>query len=278
MTHLLRYGLDPKVVCLSRLGNTLWFLGRAEDAAAARDAALALAEELGEPASSATARVFAAMLALELHDDDGLRGHVAALAARPREQEFAPIRTNLEALAGYLDVVDGRPAEGLARIRAVLAGLDGGDLAPGHRASVLRCCSRRARSPGDATGAVAAADELLAAPAGGALGRRGAAPAGRFRGELGAGPAAVRGGAGAARSPSRARRAPWRSSGARVESLAAWGVAPADVNGSGWAERVVAGSGRDGPTRLAVGRSTPHRRQTRRGNARGTPAGASCPP
>jgi tetratricopeptide (TPR) repeat protein len=26
--HIVRYGLDPKVICQSRLGNTLWFLGR----------------------------------------------------------------------------------------------------------------------------------------------------------------------------------------------------------------------------------------------------------
>ena len=35
--HLLQYGLDPKVICLSRLGNTLWFLGHADAAAEARD-------------------------------------------------------------------------------------------------------------------------------------------------------------------------------------------------------------------------------------------------
>ena len=47
--HLISYGLDPKVVCLSRLGNTLWFLGYPETATRARDAALALADELGIP-------------------------------------------------------------------------------------------------------------------------------------------------------------------------------------------------------------------------------------
>ncbi len=223
VTHLLRYGMDPKVVCLSRLGNTLWFLGRTEEAAAARDAALALAEELGEPASSATARAFAAMLALELHDDDGLRGHVAALAARPREQDFAPIRTNLEALEGYLDVVGGRPAEGLARIRAVLAGLDGGDIAPGHRASMLRLLLEACAVAGDATGAVKAADELLAAPAGGlwraeALRRRAVSG-----GELGAGPAAVRAELEQALAVARSQGAV-ALEGRVVESLAAWGA------------------------------------------------------
>ena len=44
-THLTLYGQDPKVVCLSRLAWTLWFLGHPDEAASARDAAVSLADE-----------------------------------------------------------------------------------------------------------------------------------------------------------------------------------------------------------------------------------------
>src|SRR5205085_9853911 len=71
--HLLLYGQDPKVVCLSRLGNTLWFLGRANAAILARDAALELAEEIGNPYSRWVALVFSAMLALELRHVEQIR-------------------------------------------------------------------------------------------------------------------------------------------------------------------------------------------------------------
>src|SRR5207247_184566 len=56
--HLLQYGQDPKVVCLSRLGNTLWFLGHTDAALRARDAALALADEIGHPLSSGVDLLF----------------------------------------------------------------------------------------------------------------------------------------------------------------------------------------------------------------------------
>src|SRR5207247_9761783 len=59
--HLLQYGQDPKVVCLSRLGNTLWYLGHFDAARRARDAALDLAAEVGHPYSHWIALVFAAM-------------------------------------------------------------------------------------------------------------------------------------------------------------------------------------------------------------------------
>src|SRR5439155_1582758 len=80
--HLLQYGTDPKVICLSRLGNTLWFLGHLEAATRARDAALALAEEIGHPNSRATAQLFAAILALDMRDQERFREYTAALWAR----------------------------------------------------------------------------------------------------------------------------------------------------------------------------------------------------
>jgi DNA-binding SARP family transcriptional activator len=134
-THLVRYGIDPKVVCLSRLGNTLWFLGHPEPAVRARDAALALAVEVGHPASTGTAQWFAAMLALELGDADALRACAAALG---RAREVKVIETSHDALVGYLDVLDGRPERGLGAIRRALDDVGDSDHAPGHRSCLLR--------------------------------------------------------------------------------------------------------------------------------------------
>jgi hypothetical protein len=191
-THIVRYGMDPKVICLSRLGNTLWFLGHTDGAVAARDAALALAEEIGDPTSSSTARVFAAMLALELRDDEGVRRHTAAIRADRREREVAPARTHADALTGYLEVADGRPEAGLARIRSVLAGVGEADAAPGLRASMLRLVLEACAIAGDADGVVAAADRLLAVPAGGLWRAEALRLRAEFRGALGATPDAVR--------------------------------------------------------------------------------------
>jgi DNA-binding SARP family transcriptional activator len=68
-THLTVYSQDPKVVCLSRLAWTLWFLGRPDQAAEARDAAVALADELNHPFSRCYASFYGAIVSEELHDE-----------------------------------------------------------------------------------------------------------------------------------------------------------------------------------------------------------------
>src|SRR5215216_1641673 len=68
--HLRRFGSDPQAVCQSRLANTLWFLGRAQEARQARDAALALADTIGESLTIDITRIFAAILALDLDEPD----------------------------------------------------------------------------------------------------------------------------------------------------------------------------------------------------------------
>jgi DNA-binding SARP family transcriptional activator len=136
-THLVRYGLDPKVVCQSRLGNTLWFLGFPRAARQASDAALALAEEIGHWPSHATAVHFAALLAVELRDGEGVRRYTDALG-RPREGEGRVTEASRELWTGYLDVVEGRREAGFARIGRVLDDSRQAEHAPGFRANVLR--------------------------------------------------------------------------------------------------------------------------------------------
>jgi DNA-binding SARP family transcriptional activator len=159
--HLLQYGLDPKVICLSRLGNTLWFLGHIEAATGARDAALALAEEIGHPYSQATALVFAAYLAIELRDLEGLRGYATALAAE-RDSEAPQARIPAAVFAAYLDVVAGQ-WDGLAPIQRALAETRGAEPAPGFRACMTRVLLEACAAAGESRIGLRVAEDALAA-------------------------------------------------------------------------------------------------------------------
>jgi DNA-binding SARP family transcriptional activator len=157
-THLARYGLDPEVVCVSRLANTLWFLGEPEAAARTCDRALARADAVGHPFSTAIARVFAGLLALDLGDEEGVRRAVAALQGSSLGREGRAIGVSTEALAGYVDVLDGHRAEGLQRIRGAVDATSDGDHAPGMRASAVRVLVEAHARAGDARGGLQAAD------------------------------------------------------------------------------------------------------------------------
>ena len=160
--HLLRYGMDPKVVCLSRLGNTLWFLGYPEAATWARDAALELAEEIGHPASRSTALSFAAILALEMRDLDGVRRYLGAWIAGRGGDETRPTRATMETFGGFIEVLDGREEAGIARIQRSLNEARTGDYAPGLRAFLVRLLLEACKVAGDARAGLAVADRALA--------------------------------------------------------------------------------------------------------------------
>src|SRR5207244_9312872 len=159
--HLLRYGQDPKVVCLSRLANTLWFLGHAESAKRVRDAARVLADEVGHPYSRSISLVFAGMLALEMRDPDSLREYVAALRAGRTDHEARQNVIGREGLEGYLDVLDGRREAGIARIQRALADARGSAPAPGAYGMGVRVLLEACAAAGDARTGLAAADEAL---------------------------------------------------------------------------------------------------------------------
>jgi DNA-binding SARP family transcriptional activator len=160
--HLVDYGLDPKVLCQSRLGNALWFLGRFESAIQARDNALRLADEIGHPYSRATARVFAAMLTLELGDLEGVRAYADLLMAEHSEREGWPTRFSTEAIASYVDVATGRDPGGFARIERLLDETEGADHAPGMHAVFARLLLEACKAAGDAERGLAAAERALA--------------------------------------------------------------------------------------------------------------------
>ena len=160
-SHVLRFGQDPKVVCLSRLANTLAFLGFEDEARHARDAALALADERGHPFSRDVALVFAALLALDLDEDDGVKAYSARLAARA--DQGGPIGINASAWPGYVEVLDGRAAAGIARIRTALASCGDRNPAPGFRATLYRLLVAAHEAADDPHGGLATTQEALAA-------------------------------------------------------------------------------------------------------------------
>jgi class 3 adenylate cyclase/predicted ATPase len=68
--HLRRFTQDPKVVCLVRLGLTLWFLGFPEQATGKVEESIAFARELGHPFSLIYALAFAQTFFIMKQDDD----------------------------------------------------------------------------------------------------------------------------------------------------------------------------------------------------------------
>jgi DNA-binding SARP family transcriptional activator len=161
-THLARYGLDPHVVCLSRLGNTRWFLGDTPGAVEARDAALQLAAQVGHAPSIGGARWFAAQLSLELGDEDGVRARAAELEEWSRHHEWRAIDLSKEALLGYVDVLDGHYERGQARIQRAVEQARPSDHAPGMHMIIVRLLLAACAITGDTPTGLAAAEEALA--------------------------------------------------------------------------------------------------------------------
>ena len=160
--HLLQFWLDPQVICLSRLGNTLWFLGDATAACRARDDALALATEISHEHSRRTALVFAAVLALDMSDTDALRRYVAMLESGLSEHDMRPARVAARAFRAYLNVLEGIGPPGIEVIRESIGDLRTGSHAPGHRAMMMRLLIAAHDAAGDARGRLAAAEDAVA--------------------------------------------------------------------------------------------------------------------
>jgi tetratricopeptide (TPR) repeat protein len=178
--HLVRYALDPKVVCLSRLGNTLGFLGDEDAALRASEAAVLLGAQVEHPQSHSTALVFACLLALELRHYERLRTHAAVLEAEHTKDSAPQVRAAIEGFAGFLDALDGR-ARGADRVRTAADELLSAPPAPGAGALAARvlletCVVRR-----DAREGLDAVERMRRAPSGSALW---AAETERLRGEF----------------------------------------------------------------------------------------------
>jgi DNA-binding SARP family transcriptional activator/tetratricopeptide (TPR) repeat protein len=157
--HLVRFGQDPQVVCLSRLANALFFLGDAASARSTMDEALELAERVGDRYSQHVAHVFAAVLAADLGDAALMVRAVEAFRRRPRS---GLMFFKSEALLGYVDVIEGRAAAGIERIQESVRGCGPRNPAPGFIPTLHRLLVGAYDLAGDAAGALAAADRALA--------------------------------------------------------------------------------------------------------------------
>jgi hypothetical protein len=117
--HVLRYGQDPELLVRLRLAHTLWLLGHPAEADRQRDLALGAVTESTHGYSRAVTFVWAAILAVDRGDPVALRRQVDAL--EPYAVEDAPAQVLLAAMlfAGHLDLLEGRTAAGLARVRDV---------------------------------------------------------------------------------------------------------------------------------------------------------------
>ncbi|HEV2784759.1 MAG TPA: BTAD domain-containing putative transcriptional regulator [Solirubrobacteraceae bacterium] len=153
--HLRHYGTDPAVVCGTRLAIVLWLQGLPDDAVLACDAALERAARLDHPYTTATARSFAGLLAVELGDVQRLREDVARIDARggPQAAIFA------EALRGYVEVNGGRRAN-MARIRRALTAAEAA-AAPGIEVLMGRIALATLEAGGEVRGALAVAERML---------------------------------------------------------------------------------------------------------------------
>ena len=158
--HLVRFGQDPKLVCLSRLANTLFFLGDRDGARRTRDAAIAMAAEPGHPFSAGVARIFAGLVSLDLEEYDAFAGFAAALGA---DHDRAGRANDIKSMAmdGLAQVLDGRVGAGLDGIRAAIAICGPVNPAPGFRAALMRLLAAGCDLAGEAGAGLRATTDAL---------------------------------------------------------------------------------------------------------------------
>jgi DNA-binding SARP family transcriptional activator len=161
--HLQLFAQDSHVLCVARLAHVHFFLGDPAQARRRQAESLSLARAARHPFTLAATLLFAGLLDVELADRAALRQHVAELEALRAHVPAAPIRLVGEALAGYLDVVDGGGEAGLARIDAALADPDR-RAAPGVPAILLRVRLAACEHLADRDGRAETARRLLAEP------------------------------------------------------------------------------------------------------------------
>lgn len=161
--HLLRYAQDPRVICLTRLALTCWHLGDPAAAVRARDEGVAVAEAVGHPYSLMVGLQFAALLALDMDHIPALRRYVASGKAVLSDDAGIQLAGGITALDAYLEGLDGRWDDAVARIQRIAAHAPEQDqAAPGLLAVLLRILLAACEAAGDARTGLAVADELIA--------------------------------------------------------------------------------------------------------------------
>lgn len=123
-THIAHYSQDPKVICLNRLGLSLWYLGYPDQADQRNQEALALAQELSHPLSLAYTRHFGALLYSNLRETKRTQAHADAVIALDREQRVGFYLAMATVLHGWAIAEQGDIDAGIALIRESLAGFE----------------------------------------------------------------------------------------------------------------------------------------------------------
>ncbi|HET6868313.1 MAG TPA: AAA family ATPase [Solirubrobacteraceae bacterium] len=160
--HVLRYGQDPELIVRLRLAHTLWLLGRADEADRQRDLALAAASESSHAYSRAVTFLWAANVALDRGEHAELRQHAQALATYAVDDAPAQVLVPVDLFTGFLDVLDGRTAQGLARVRRVREEVVRGEApAPGVPGFATRVLLESYAVAQDPESGLALADEAL---------------------------------------------------------------------------------------------------------------------
>lgn len=157
--HLVRFGHEPAIVCLSRLGNTLWFLGDDDGARRTRDRAVAMSVEAGHPYSRGTAYAFAFLLSVDLGDEGQLREYAGALS--PQDRHVHTTEVVATGMRGFVEVLDGAADRGIARLRAALDLCGPVSPAPGARDALMRLFVAAHDLSGRPRTGLAAASEAL---------------------------------------------------------------------------------------------------------------------
>ncbi|HEV3471966.1 MAG TPA: AAA family ATPase, partial [Actinomycetota bacterium] len=124
LEHVKLFAQDPKVICLSRLGWTLWHLGYPDQAIAAGEEGLALADALGHPMSLSYAITIAMMLTndcRELHRAEELTTAQAALSRDRQLAFYEPMRV---VFSGWIEVQRDGSTSGIATMRDGIARYD----------------------------------------------------------------------------------------------------------------------------------------------------------
>ncbi|HEX2104765.1 MAG TPA: AAA family ATPase [Solirubrobacteraceae bacterium] len=160
--HVLRYGQDPELLVRLRLAHALWLLGQPDEADRQCDLALSAAEKSTHAYSRAIVWVWAAILAMDRGDTVGLRRHVQALEPYAVDEAPAQVRLPMGLFAGHLDVLEGRVAGGLARVRDVREQVVCGEApAPGVPGIATRLLLEDYAVAGEPEVGLALADEAL---------------------------------------------------------------------------------------------------------------------
>jgi predicted ATPase len=118
--HLQLFAQDPKVICLARLGQTLWYLGLPDQAERACDEAVRLAEKLGHPFTLAYALVFRVWQYCDRGQHDRM-AELAGVTAQLTDQRGLEWQRGWAHMwLGWAQAVNGEPRPGARRIGEVL--------------------------------------------------------------------------------------------------------------------------------------------------------------